>query len=40
MDGVLCDSEPYIAEAAIRMFKERYGVVVTVEDFVSFCWHR
>lgn len=20
MDGVLCDSEPYIAEAAIRMF--------------------
>ena len=36
MDGVLCDSEPYIAEAAIRMFKERYGVVVTAEDFVPF----
>lgn len=36
MDGVLCDSEAFIAEAAIRMFKERYGVVVQEEDFIPF----
>ena len=26
MDGVLVDSEPFIAEAAIAMLAERYGV--------------
>lgn len=36
MDGVLCDSEAFIAEAAIRMFKERYGVEVQEEDFLPF----
>ena len=36
MDGVLCDSETLIAEAAIRMFKERYGTTVHEEDFIPF----
>lgn len=36
MDGVLCDSEAFIAEAAIRMFKERYGVEVHEADFIPF----
>jgi HAD superfamily hydrolase (TIGR01509 family) len=36
MDGVLCDSEPLIAEAAVRMFAERHGVRVRPEDFVPF----
>ncbi len=36
MDGVLCDSESFIAEAAIRMFHERYGTAVKEEDFVPF----
>lgn len=36
MDGVLCDSEPYIAEAAIRMFKTTYGLHVRKEDFLPF----
>lgn len=36
MDGVLCDSEPFIAEAAIRMFKETYGVDVKEADFLPF----
>jgi len=36
MDGVLCDSEAFIAEAAMRMFHERYGVEVLTEDFVPF----
>ncbi len=36
MDGVLCDSEAFIAEAAIRMFKERYGLEVHEEDFIPF----
>lgn len=36
MDGVLCDSEPYIAEAAICMFKQTYGVEVAKEDFLPF----
>lgn len=36
MDGVLCDSEAFIAEAAIRMFKERHGVGVREEDFIPF----
>lgn len=36
MDGVLCDSEEFIAMAAIRMFKETYGIDVTVDDFTPF----
>ena len=36
MDGVLCDSEAFIAEAAIRMFRERYDVEVSAEDFIPF----
>lgn len=36
MDGVLCDSEPFICEAACRMFAERYGVTVAPEDFIPF----
>lgn len=35
MDGVLVDSERYICEAAMRMFKER-GLVVRAEDFLPF----
>lgn len=35
MDGVLIDSEPYICEAAIRMFAE-HGVTVSPEDFIPF----
>lgn len=36
MDGVLCDSEGLIAEAACRMFAERHRVRVLPEDFVPF----
>ncbi|MBU0713884.1 MAG: HAD-IA family hydrolase [Verrucomicrobia bacterium] len=36
MDGVLCDSEPFIAEAAVRMFAERHGLVVKPDDFRPF----
>lgn len=36
MDGVLCDSEPFICEAAIRMFAESYGVRARPEDFAPF----
>ena len=36
MDGVLCDSEPFICEAACRMFAERHGVTVSPEDFLPF----
>lgn len=35
MDGVLVDSEEFICEAAIAMFKER-GVEVRPEDFIPF----
>ncbi len=35
MDGVLVDSEPFIAEAAVRMFAEK-GVVVQHDDFRPF----
>ena len=35
MDGVLVDSEPFIAEAAVRMFAEK-GVEVRPEDFRPF----
>lgn len=36
MDGVLCDSEAFICEAARRMFAERYGLEVGEEEFVPF----
>ncbi len=36
MDGVLCDSEPFICEAAMRMFAQRYGVTVQANDFLPF----
>jgi beta-phosphoglucomutase len=36
MDGVLCDSEPFICEAAMRMFRERHGVEVHPDDFLPF----
>jgi len=36
MDGVLCDSEPFICEAACRMFREVHGVTVQPEDFIPF----
>ena len=36
MDGVLADSEAFIAEAAIDMLAERYGVMATREDFLPF----
>lgn len=36
MDGVLCLSEPFIAEAGARMLAERYGLKVTAEDFRPF----
>src|SRR5689334_18566872 len=35
VDGVLVDSEPFIAEAAIRMFEEK-GVTVRPEEFRPF----
>jgi HAD superfamily hydrolase (TIGR01509 family) len=36
MDGVLCESEPFIAEAGCRMFAETYGAQVIPEDFRPF----
>jgi HAD superfamily hydrolase (TIGR01509 family) len=36
MDGVLCASEPFIAEAACKMFAEMHGVTVQPLDFVPF----
>jgi len=36
MDGVLVDSEPFICEAAMRMFELTYGQVVRREDFAPF----
>ena len=36
MDGVLCDSEQFICEAACRMFAERYRRHVRPEDFLPF----
>jgi len=36
MDGVLCDSERFICEAAIRMFRELHGAEVKPEDFLPF----
>ncbi|HUW40865.1 MAG TPA: HAD family phosphatase [Rectinemataceae bacterium] len=36
MDGVLVDSEAFIAEAACAMFAERHGIVVSPEEFRPF----
>jgi beta-phosphoglucomutase len=36
MDGVLVDSEPFICEAAMRMFEATYGQIVKREDFAPF----
>jgi beta-phosphoglucomutase len=36
MDGVLADTEPLIADATIRMFRDCYGVELTAEDFRPF----
>lgn len=36
MDGVLVDSEPFIAEAAVKMFQERFGIEVCEDDFRPF----
>ncbi|MCK4249294.1 MAG: HAD-IA family hydrolase [Candidatus Omnitrophica bacterium] len=35
MDGVLVDSEPFISEAAIKMFAE-HGLEVKAQDFIPF----
>ena len=34
MDGVLCDSESLLAEAAIQVMREQYGVSMQPSDFV------
>jgi beta-phosphoglucomutase-like phosphatase (HAD superfamily) len=39
MDGVLTDSEWFIAEAGRLMFKETFGIDVTHEDFAPFVGH-
>jgi HAD superfamily hydrolase (TIGR01509 family) len=36
MDGVLCDSEDFMAEAASRMFGEAHGVTVRPAEFFLF----
>ncbi|MCC6579688.1 MAG: HAD-IA family hydrolase [Phycisphaeraceae bacterium] len=36
MDGVLCDSEPFIREAGCLMFQRAHGVKVSPEDFKPF----
>ncbi|MGW8181916.1 MAG: HAD hydrolase-like protein, partial [bacterium] len=36
MDGVLCDSEPFLYESARRMFAEKYQTRVQQEDFFPF----
>jgi len=36
LDGVLCDSEPFICEAAVRMFAENHATRVRPEDFLPF----
>jgi len=36
LDGVLCDSEPFLAEAAVAMFHQRYGLELTPSDFKPF----
>lgn len=36
MDGVLCDSEHFICEAAVCMFKDLHGITVQPADFLPF----
>jgi HAD superfamily hydrolase (TIGR01509 family) len=36
LDGVLCDSEPFLAEAAATMFEQHYGLQLTPADFQPF----
>jgi len=36
MDGVLCDSEPFIRGAAQAMFRTRFGITVADDDFRPF----
>lgn len=36
MDGVLCDSEPFICEAACKMFESLYQTKVQPDDFLPF----
>jgi len=36
LDGVLCDSEPFIAAAAAEALHRRYGIPVTDADFAPF----
>jgi beta-phosphoglucomutase len=36
MDGVLCDSESLLAQAACQLFFERYGVSVEPHEFIPF----
>ncbi len=36
MDGVLCDSEPFILASARKMLAERHGLKVKAEDFAPF----
>jgi HAD superfamily hydrolase (TIGR01509 family) len=36
VDGVLCDSEPFIRAAAVRMFARLHACTVTPEDFLPF----
>ena len=36
MDGVLADTEPLIADATIRMFRDLYAVELTPDDFKPF----
>ena len=36
VDGVLCDSEPFIREAACKMFERRHHTLVRPEDFLPF----
>jgi HAD superfamily hydrolase (TIGR01509 family) len=36
LDGVLCDSEPFIAAAAAEALRRRYGIPVSLADFEPF----
>lgn len=36
MDGVLCDSEPYMMRAAESLYVERYGLTIAAEAFEPF----
>lgn len=36
MDGVLCKSSPYIMEAATHLFRDKYNVQITEDDFKDF----